>query len=122
MYNQKVLEVFESGKNSGIIANASGTGEAGNMACGDIMKIYLKIDKDEKIVDAKFKTFGCVSAIASSSVMCDLVKGKKIDDALKVTNKQVIDELGGLPEIKHHCSVMAQEAFADAINQYRKNK
>jgi len=121
MYNDKVLKIFESGKNSGIIVGASGVGQVGNAACGDIMKIYIKVEGN-KISQAKFKTFGCVSAIASTSVMCDLVKNKTIDEALKVTNKDVIDVLGGLPEIKVHCSVMAQEALAAAVKDYEKTK
>jgi nitrogen fixation NifU-like protein len=124
MYNNNVMDIFkiETGdnpKNAGMIKNASGVGQVGNARCGDIMKIYLKIENN-KITDAKFKTFGCVSAIASTSVACDIIKGKTIEEALKITNNDVINLLGGLPQIKIHCSVLAQEAIAAAVEDYRK--
>ncbi|KAI4453337.1 cysteine desulfurylase family member [Holotrichia oblita] len=109
-------------KNAGMITDASGVGKVGNVKCGDIMKIYIKIDKNGVISDAKFKTFGCVSAIASTSVACDMIIGKTIEDALKVTNKDVIDALGGVPAQKIHCSVLAQEAIESAINDYKKKQ
>ena len=121
MYNEKVLKVFEEGKNAGVIQGADGVGKVGNAKCGDIMKIYIKVEKD-KIIDAKFKTFGCVSAIASTSVACDMIRGKTIDEALKITNKDVLAELGGLPQIKIHCSMLAQEAIAAAIKDYKKKQ
>ena len=119
MYNEKVLKIFENPKNAGILKGASGTGKVGNARCGDIMKIYIKVEKGI-IVDAKFKTFGCVSAIASSDVACDLIKGKTIDQALKITNKDVLNVLGSLPEVKVHCSVLAKEAIESAVADYHK--
>ena len=107
MYNKTVLERFKNPKNAGGLRGANGVGKVGNAACGDIMKMYLLINEDGIIEDAKFKTFGCCAAIASTDVACDLVKGKTIDEALKVTNKQVFDILGDLPAHKIHCSVLA---------------
>jgi nitrogen fixation NifU-like protein len=120
MYNDKVLNIFKSAKNAGQITGASGVGKVGNVSCGDIMKIFIKVNKSGIIEDAKFKTFGCVSAIASSSVACDMIKGKTTEEALKVTNKDVLNALGGLPPVKIHCSVLAQEAIAAAIADYQK--
>lgn len=117
MYNEKVLEHFKNPHNVGEIPDADGVGEVGNATCGDIMRMYLKIEGDV-ITDVKFMTFGCCSAIASSSVATDLVKGRTIEDALKLTNKQVVDELGGLPPQKIHCSVLAEEAIKAAIADY----
>ncbi|KAI4454071.1 cysteine desulfurylase family member [Holotrichia oblita] len=122
MYNEKVIEIFKNSKNAGMIAGASGIGKVGNVKCGDIMKIYIKVNEKQVITDAKFKTFGCVSAIASTDVACDMIKGKTIDAALKVTNKDVIDALGGLPAVKIHCSVLAQEAIEAAVKDYRKHQ
>lgn len=122
MYNDKVLKAFENLKNVGIIKGASGVGKVGNMACGDIMHIYIVVGDDEIITDAKFKTYGCVAAITSTDVACEMIKGKSIEDALKVTNKQVLDFLGGLPAPKIHCSVLAEEAIAAAIKDYRKRQ
>lgn len=116
-YNEKVIDHYSNPRNVGEIKNASGVGEVGNPVCGDIMRIYLEI-KDNKIVDVKFKTFGCGAAIASSSVTTELVKGKTIEEALKITNKQVVDELGGLPPVKLHCSVLAEKAIKNAIADY----
>ena len=121
MYNEKVLKRFETPKNVGQIVNADGVGKVGNAKCGDIMKIFLKVDRGI-ITDAKFKTFGCVSAIVSSDVACDMIRGKSIEDALKVTNKDVLDFLGGLPAQKIHCSVLAKEAIEAAINDYKKRQ
>ena len=120
MYNEKVLGIFQSPKNAGAIKGADGIGTVGNAQCGDIMKIYLKIDARGTITDAKFKTFGCVSAIASSDVACEMIKGKSIDEALALTNKDVLDFLGGLPPQKIHCSVLAKEAIEAAVKNYRK--
>jgi len=122
MYNEKVLKIFNESKNAGMIKNADGVGKVGNVRCGDIMKIYLSIDKNEVITDAKFKTFGCVSAIASTDVACDLIKGKKVEEALKVKNKDVLAVLGGLPAQKIHCSVLAEETIAAAVADYRKKQ
>ena len=119
MYNNEVLKIFENPKNSGTLKGANGIGKVGNVQCGDIMKMYIRVVNDV-IEDAKFKTFGCVSAIASSDVTCDLVKGKTVDQALKITNRDVLDRLGGLPPIKIHCSILAQEAIEAAVKDYRK--
>ena len=118
LYTDTVMDHFMHPRNVGEIPNADGVGEVGNAKCGDIMKMYLKI-KDNVIEDAKFETFGCGSAIASSSMATELIKGKTIDEALAVTNKQVTDSLGGLPEVKLHCSVLAEEALHEAIKNYK---
>lgn len=119
-YTSKVREYFLNPKNVGEIENADAIGEIGNITCGDALRLSLRIDKkNDTIVDAKFKTFGCASAIASSSVLTELVKGKTLDQALKVTNKEIAEALGGLPEEKMHCSVMGQEALERAIKTYR---
>ena len=120
MYNDKVMKIFKDAKNAGMIKGASGIGKVGNVQCGDIMKIYILVNDRGVIEDAKFKTFGCVSAIAATDVACEMIKGKTIEAALKVTNKDVIDYLGGLPAIKIHCSVLAQEAIEAAVKDYRK--
>lgn len=121
MYNEKVMDVFKNPKNVGEIENADGIGTVGNETCGDIMQITLKIENDI-IVDAKFKTFGCAAAIATSSTATEMIKGMTIEDALKVTNKKVIETLGGLPAQKIHCSVLAEEAIKKAIDDYRAKK
>lgn len=121
MYNEKVIEVFKNPKNVGEIENPDGIGTVGNATCGDIMQITLKIENDI-IVDAKFKTFGCAAAIATSSTATEMVKGLSIDEALKVTNKRVVEILGGLPPQKLHCSVLAEEAIKKAIEDYRSKK
>ncbi len=118
MYNEKVMDHFVNPRNVGVIEQADGVGEVGNIKCGDIMKIYLKISDDEVIEDIKFKTFGCGSAVASSSMATEIIKGKTIKEALKVTNKQVLDALGGLPPVKVHCSVLAEQALKAAILDY----
>ncbi|KAI4453912.1 iron-sulfur cluster assembly enzyme nifu [Holotrichia oblita] len=105
-----------------MIKSASGTGKVGNATCGDIMKVYLKIDENEVITQAKVKTFGCAAAIVSSDVAMDLVKGKTVEEALKVTNKDVLDVIGQVPANKIHCSILAQEAIAEAIKDYRKQQ
>ena len=123
MYNEKVMEVFKNPKNVGEIENPDGIGTVGNASCGDIMQISLKIENDI-IVDAKFKTFGCAAAIATSSTATDMIIGMTIEEALKVTNKRVVEVLGGLPSQKLHCSVLAEEAIKKAIENYleKKNK
>lgn len=117
MYTEKVMEHFTNPRNVGVIENADGVGEVGNVKCGDIMKIYLKIE-DEVITDVKFKTFGCGSAVASSSVATELIKGKTVKEALNLSNKEVISELGGLPTVKIHCSVLAEQAIKAAVYDY----
>ena len=113
LYSEKVMDHFQHPRNVGIIENADGIGEVGNAKCGDIMKIYLKID-DDKISDVKFETFGCGSAIASSSMATELIKGKPLSQALELTNKAVAEALDGLPAYKMHCSVLAEEAIKAA--------
>ena len=117
LYTETVMDHFTHPRNVGEIPDASGVGEVGNAKCGDIMKRYLKI-KDDRIEDAKFETFGCGSAIASSSMATELIKGKTVDEALAVTNKQVVDALGGLPAYKLHCSVLAEESIKAAVKDY----
>ena len=117
LYTETVMDHFTHPRNVGEIPDASGVGEVGNAKCGDIMKMYLKI-KDDRIEDAKFETFGCGSAIASSSMATELIKGKTLDEALAVTNKQVVDALGGLPAYKLHCSVLAEESIKAAVKDY----
>lgn len=119
MYSEKVMDHFTNPRNVGEIENADGIGEVGNAKCGDIMRIYLKID-DNIITDVKFKTFGCGAAVATSSMATELIKGKSVDEALKLTNKAVIEALDGLPSIKIHCSVLAEEAVRAAIADYYK--
>ena len=118
MYTEQVMDHFINPRNVGEIEDASGVGEVGNAKCGDIMRIYLKIENGI-IEDVKFKTFGCGAAIATSSRATEMVKGKTIDEALKITNKMVADSLGGLPPVKLHCSVLAEEALHAAIADYR---
>ena len=117
LYSEKVMDHFMHPRNVGIIENADGVGEVGNAKCGDIMKIYLKIDGDI-ITDVKFETFGCGSAIASSSMATEMIKGKSIQDALALTNQAVCEALDGLPAAKVHCSVLAEEAIKSALKDY----
>ena len=117
LYSDIVMDHFMHPRNVGEIPDADGVGQVGNAKCGDIMKMYLKI-KDDRIEDAKFETFGCGSAIASSSMATELIKGKTIEEALAVTNKQVVDALGGLPAYKLHCSVLAEESIKAAVKNY----
>jgi len=121
MYSEKVLDHFQNPRNVGEIENPDGVGQAGNPKCGDIMKIYLRVENDV-ITDIKFKTFGCASAIASSSMATELVKGKTVEEAWNLTNRAVAEALDGLPPVKMHCSVLAEEAIHAAINNYRRNK
>ena len=117
LYTETVMDHFTHPRNVGEIPDADGVGAVGNAKCGDIMKMYLKI-KDDRIEDVKFETFGCGSAIASSSMATELIKGKTIEEALAVTNKQVVDALGGLPAYKLHCSVLAEESIKAAVKNY----
>ena len=117
LYSEKVMDHFRNPRNVGMIENADGVGEVGNAKCGDIMKIYLKIN-DNIIEDVKFETFGCGSAIASSSMATELIKGKGVDQALELTNKAVVEALDGLPPQKIHCSVLAEEAIKLALKDY----
>lgn len=118
LYSEKVMDHFRNPRNVGIIENADGIGEVGNPVCGDIMKIYLKISDDRIIDDVKFETFGCGSAIASSSMATELIKGASVADALKLTNEAVTEALDGLPPHKLHCSVLAEEAIKKAVKDY----
>ena len=118
MYTEQVMDHFMNPRNVGEIEDASGIGTVGNAKCGDIMKIYIKVENDV-IVDVKFKTFGCGAAIATSSRATEMVMGKTIDEALKITNKMVAESLGGLPPVKIHCSVLAEEALHAAIQDYK---
>jgi nitrogen fixation NifU-like protein len=120
-YTKKVKDHFFNPRNVGEIINPDGIGTVGNPTCGDIMRIYIKV-KHGKIKDIKFRTFGCTAAIATSSILTEMVKGKKIEDALKITRDDVANELGGLPEIKMHCSNLAADALKEAIKDYRKKK
>ncbi len=117
LYSEKVMDHFRNPRNVGVIENADGVGEAGNAVCGDIMKIYLKIDNDI-VTDVKFETFGCGSAIASSSMATELIKGKPLEQVLQLTNKAVTEALDGLPAHKLHCSVLAEEAIRAAVKDY----
>ena len=118
MYSEKVMDHFTNPRNVGEIENASGVGTVGNAKCGDIMRMYLDIDENHVIQDAKFKTFGCGAAIATSSMATEMIKGKSIDDALKLTNKAVVEALDGLPAVKIHCSVLAEQAVKSALSDY----
>ena len=117
LYNETVMDHFHNPRNVGVIEDADGVGEVGNPKCGDIMKIYLKIENDV-ITDIKFETFGCGSAIASSSIATEMVKGWTVAEALQLTNKEVVDALGGLPAYKLHCSVLAEQAIQAAVKDY----
>ncbi|UCD20669.1 MAG: iron-sulfur cluster assembly scaffold protein [archaeon] len=120
-YNKKVMQYFLNPKNVGEIKNPDGVGKVGNLTCGDVMWLFVKIEKD-KIKDIKFKTLGCAAAIATSSIITELAKGKTIKDALKLSNKDVVKALGSLPVIKHHCSLLAEEALCEAIYDYLRKK
>jgi nitrogen fixation NifU-like protein len=118
MYSEKVMDHFQNPRNVGEIEDASGVGTVGNAKCGDIMRIYLDIDEDEIIRDVKFKTFGCGAAVATSSMATELVKGKTVQEALKITNSSVMEALDGLPPVKIHCSLLAEEAIHAALWDY----
>jgi len=117
-YSEKVMDHFMNPRNMGEIKDADAVGTVGNPACGDVMRLYLKV-KDDKVSDAKFKTFGCGAAIATSSMATEMIKGKTMDESLKITNEAVAEALDGLPPNKMHCSVLAQEAIEAAINNYK---
>lgn len=122
MYNPKVMEIFKNPKNVGSLKGANGIGKVGNAACGDVMKIYLKINDNGIIEDAKFKTFGCAAAITSTSVATEMIKGRTIEEALQLKNSEIIEYLGGLPAQKIHCSILAEEAISAAVEDYYKKK
>lgn len=119
-YSEKVMDHFINPRNVGEIKDADGVGEVGNPRCGDIMKMYIKV-KDNKITDIKFLTFGCGAAVATSSMVTEMVKNKTLEEALEITNRQVAEALDGLPPIKMHCSNLAEEAIKEAIDNYKKN-
>ncbi|MBP2642301.1 MAG: nifU [Firmicutes bacterium] len=118
MYTEKVMDHFSNPRNVGDIKDADGIGEVGNAKCGDIMRIYLKVDENDIITDVKFKTFGCGAAIATSSMVTEMVKGKTLDEALEISNQAVAEALGGLPPAKMHCSNLAADALHEAIKDY----
>lgn len=122
MYNEKVVDYFMNPRNAGRIEDANGVGEVGNPTCGDVMKIYIKVNDHEVIEDVKFETFGCAAAIATSSMITEMIKGKTLSDAVKVTNKDVVSEFGELPPAKLHCSLLAQEGVEAAIADYFRRK
>ncbi len=121
LYSEKVMDHFRNPRNMGELKDANGIGEVGNAKCGDIMRMYLKI-KDDVVEDVKFETFGCGSAVATSSIATEMIKGKSIAEALKLTNKAVVEQLDGLPENKIHCSVLAEQAVKAAIENYQENQ
>ncbi len=121
MYTQIVMDHFSNPRNVGEIADADGVGELGSPVCGDMMKVYIKV-ADDRIADIKFRTFGCGAAIASSSIATELVKGKTLDEALALSKDDIVQALGGLPEVKVHCSVLATDALQKAIEDYRARK
>jgi nitrogen fixation NifU-like protein len=118
-YSEKVMDHFMNPRNVGEIEGADGVGEVGNPACGDMMRLYLRIE-DDRVVDAKFRTFGCGAAIASSSMLTEMIKGKTVGEAREITNKAVAEALDGLPAVKIHCSVMAEQAVKSALDDYAK--
>jgi nitrogen fixation protein NifU and related proteins len=122
MYTDKVMDHFKSPRNQGVIDNADAVGQKGNPTCGDVMKIYLKIDDEGVINDVKFETLGCAAAIAVSSALTDMVKGKTLDEALEITKDDVVTDLGGLPAPKIHCSMLGVDALRSAIKDYKNNK
>ncbi len=122
MYSEKVIDHYTNPRNVGEIENASGVGTVGNAKCGDIMRVYLDIDDDGVIRDCKFKTFGCGAAVATSSMATEMIKGKTIEEAMKLTNKAVMEALDGLPPVKVHCSVLAEEAVHAALWDYAEKK
>jgi nitrogen fixation NifU-like protein len=121
VYSEQVMEHFRNPRNVGFIEDADGVGKVGNPVCGDIMELTIKVE-DNRITDAKFRTFGCGAAIATSSIVTDLVKGKTVEEALEISNKAVVEALGGLPPVKMHCSVLAEQALKSAIEDYRQRQ
>ena len=121
MYNEKIMERFTKPKFAGEIEDADAVGEVGNVKCGDIMRVYIKV-KDDRIDDIKFKTYGCVTAIGASDFLCEIAKGKTLKEAEKITSKDIVEQMGDVPLIKIHCSVLAQDALKKAIENYRKKK
>ena len=119
-YTEKVMDHYENPRNVGVVEGANGVGVVGNPACGDVMKLTIRVE-DDVIVDVKFKTFGCGAAIATSSMVTEMIKGKKISEATKITNKSVAEALDGLPKVKMHCSVLAEDALKAALDDYYKN-
>lgn len=122
MYTEKVLDHFQNPRNVGEIEDASGVGTVGNAKCGDIMQIFIKVNDDDVIEDVRFKTFGCGAAVATSSMATEMIKGKKVDEALKISNAAVVEALEGLPPQKIHCSVLAEEAVKAVVEDYRSKK
>ncbi|HNR69144.1 MAG TPA: Fe-S cluster assembly scaffold protein NifU [bacterium] len=120
-YTEKVMDHYEHPRNVGLVEDANGIGVVGNPTCGDVMKLSIRVEND-RIVDVKFKTFGCGAAIATSSMVTEMVKGKTLDEALQISNKAVAEALGGLPRVKMHCSVLAEDALKAAIDDYRQNQ
>lgn len=121
MYNEKIMERFTKPKFAGEIEDVDAVGEVGNVKCGDIMRVYIKV-KDDRIDDIKFKTYGCVTAIGASDFLCEIAKGKTLKEAEKITSKDIVEQMGDVPLIKIHCSVLAQDALKKAIENYRKKK
>ncbi|OGJ20263.1 iron-sulfur cluster assembly scaffold protein [Candidatus Pacearchaeota archaeon RBG_13_36_9] len=126
MYSQKVMEHFKNPKNMGEIEDADGIGEVGNPQCGDVLRVYLEVEKNERgeeyIKNIKFQTFGCIAAVAVSSMLTEIVKGMTLEEAKKLSNNEIIKNLGGLPPIKHHCSLLGAQALKKAIEDYEKKK
>ncbi len=125
LYSQKVIDHFSNPRNMGTLDNADGVGEVGNITCGDIMRIYIKVDKDgdtERIGDIRFQTFGCGAAVATSSIITEMVKGMTLEESMNITNKDVAEALDGLPPVKMHCSNLAADALKAAINDYRQRQ
>ena len=121
-YSDKVIEHFKNPRNVGEMKDPSGKGKVGSPVCGDIMELYIKVDENEVITDAKFKTFGCGAAIASSSILTEMIKGMTVKEALKLSNDAVVEALGGLPPVKTHCSVLAEEGLKKAIEDYYRRR
>ncbi|MFH1222009.1 MAG: iron-sulfur cluster assembly scaffold protein [Candidatus Micrarchaeota archaeon] len=122
MYSEKALKHFKNPEHAGELKQASGVGEVGNLTCGDMIRVYIKVGKDGKIEDVKFETYGCVAAIAASDMLCELAKGKTLDEAENLTYKDIVAALGELPPVKFHCSMMGIQALKKAIAEYKKNE